>query len=420
MTACFLLRKFAPDAAPPSLTDLLTDTSNHTMASVARPAYATPRTDPIFGTALYRITDPGQPMINNPSRDWGDQPRIVYPRFHATNADDTLVYLTQNEGGGGSGGGTWVECSPPFEDVYSRSHPAGWVEGRWHNTDPRQMVYCTDTQLRRLYIGPGSPADNTTVLIKDFGALGYSGVTIGLFEGEQSRDSDVWPITATLAGAEVAFAYKISTDTISALITPDLIKPYGDGCNIITYDGQYMVVFFDDETFRTYSVATGTLVYTSTVEQQPSHYAMGRANNGDRVVVGGDRSDSGNIVMVNVVTGAVTEINAFSFCYHYSCANHDWNNSDSFGLGDYWPDSGNPLVNELVFHLFDDSGIARVGHIHRGAHIAYSHEVHPTMSRDGRYVFFKVEWEGSSSAGPVCAYAFDLSGMQIPGHGGWA
>lgn len=414
MTASLLSRKFAPDGAPPSLTNLLSDNSNHTMASVARPAYATPRTDPIFGTALWRVTDPGAAMVGNPSRTWGTLPRIVYPRFQAWNADGSLIYLTQNEGGSGSGGGTWLSGTPPFADVYSRSHPAGWVEGRWHDTDPDLMIYCTSTQLRSLNV----PA-NTTALIKDFSGLGYSAMTLGINEGEQSRDSDVWPITATLAGVEVVFAYKISTDTISALVTPGLFKAYGDGCNTISWDGARMVIFFDDETFRTYNVATGALIYTSTVEQQPSHYAMGRANNGDRVVVGGDRDDSGNVVLVNIDTGTVTEIWGQSFVYHYCTSNHDWNTSDSFGLGDYWQDSGNPLVNELVFHLFDGSGIARIGHIHKGTFIAYSNEVHATMSRDGRYVAFKVNWE-SASEEPVCVYIFDLSGMQIPGHGGWA
>lgn len=395
------------------LTNLLTDTTTRTMTTTARPAYLTPFADPVFGPIITRISgDPGTGMTGLSGRVWGSDVRPLYMRHSAWNIDESLIYLEYNDGDGGSSGGTWLD-GETYAPVYSRSRPASWVDGRWSGTDANTMIYITSTQMRSLNVSA-----NTTALIHDFSSL-YDSMMIGNYEGEPSRDTDVWPITARRISDDtiVCFAYKISTNTVSAVVVPNAYKAYGDGGNQITPDGTHMCIWFDDETFRTYRISDGALIYTSSVLQQPSHYAMAIDTNGtSQMAVGSERAATGNMVKVNALTGAVTTINNQSYAYHTTAANHQGANANKWIATDHWHDSGVPYVNEIVIVAMDGTVTGRICHMHRNTTIDYKTEPHPVLSPTGKRVLWNTTWDASGTT-PVGVYCADFRGFQLPGIG---
>lgn len=399
----------------PALINLITDVSPHTPPTgESRIAYNTPTADPTFGPIRKRITDSNAQILGMTAGFlWGDQIRHCYMRFQCQNFGETTIWIEGN--GSGYSGNIFLD-GQTYVPSLCQSRPSGWKEARWHDSDPNQMVYCTDTQIRT-----HNPFANTNALLHDFSPTYYN-VTFGNFEGEQSRDADYWPISALRHpdDHEMAFVYRRSTDQILCVVDVTGFKSFSDGSNTISPNGTYMTIVYNDESYRVYNIATGALVTTATELQKPSHYAMALNNNGDEMIVGGDRSagagGASHVIKRRLSDGTSSEITTHSFTYHTSAANHDRNDNDWIST-DYWPDSDNTnhiYVNEIIVPSMNGAVQGRLCHIQKGTTIAYEREPHTSISRSGKRCFFKSDWRGTVGTS-IDVYVVDWRAYRLAG-----
>ncbi len=387
------------------LTDLITDTVAHTPPTTdPLPDYLDPYIDPTFGTTLTRWTgDPGTDIAGFPGKKWGAVARSQYPKHSFWNSDGTLAYLEHNSGAGAYSGNIFLdgETGAP---VYCWDRPSGWIEARWDETDPTRMIYVTSSTIKYYDVTDGSSS-----AIHDFSGT-YSGLTIGMYEGEISWDSDIVPIQATRVsdGHPVCFAYKISTNTVLGVI--DLNSdPITDGGVNISPLGTYMVLGRDDGTIDVYTVA-GSFVINFPEDEKPSHYSFA-VESGIEYIVGGDRSAGGEVIKRRLSNGTTTVINEDSFTYHTSCRSHavgtEWISTD------YWPDSGSPYVSEIVVVAMDGSVVGRVCHTRKSSTISYDRETHGNIHPFGKMIAFQTDWGNGS--GPVVTMVADFRDRSLPG-----
>lgn len=413
----------------PALTPLIVDSAIHTMSSSSRPALRTPFTDPVFGTRITRITGDSGTLINsslNATAAWGSLKRHVYSRHQPWNADESLFWIETNSGSGAYGGNIFLNGQTYVPELLG-SRPSGWVEGLWHDTDPNLMIYVTDNSINRWNVRTG-----VTTLLHSWSGT-YNSMTLGNFGGEQSRDSDIWPIAANRVGTDnhyVVFAYKISTDSVLGLVDLTALAHAGidanpsntgprDIENYVSYNGTYMLVYFTDETSSLYNItgATGTLVrhrWAVSDQQRPSHGGMGIDLDGTTEVIYGRNAGSGSGRQSKTVlsTDVSTGFSPNAFSYH-TCArtNARWVSSD------FWPDSDNAnhiFVNEVGITSKTGTVYGRLCHIHKGTFIGYSNETHTCISPSGKRVAFKSSWQSATET-PVDVYISDFRGFYLPG-----
>ena len=132
------------DAASAGACPLVTDTEKYRSPDIPRPDYLTPYTDPTFGTALMRVTDPGQPIPNpngHPSLEnltWDDVARHRYSSFAAWNADSSLIAIPR-----GVSGILFLDGNS-YEPAFVADPPG---DVRWHPTLADLMIYVGKSEI---------------------------------------------------------------------------------------------------------------------------------------------------------------------------------------------------------------------------------------------------------------------------------
>jgi hypothetical protein len=413
----------------PALVNLITNTTSFSTPSVSLPAYRVALTDPTFGTRLVRVTgNVGTQILGMTAGNlWGNKKRARYNTQQAWNCDETLIYLDNNTGGGGYTGAIFLD-GQTYLPMYNFPLPSGCIELRWHATNPDKMIYCTDTQIRELTV-----STQATTLIRDFAGL-YHGITFGGFAGQPSRDGDIWPLAVrktTNSDHHTAVAYKRSTNAILGEVDIDVLgKPDvngdgspGDEVNISPL-GNYMYLYFDDETSSVYNI-NGTLVrnrWDAARTNNPSHYTMTLDGDGSEVTIGTNRAGSyppggGRLYKTEFNTDVQTIINTNSFGYHCSQTPITGTFANKWVGTDYWPDSGNPYVNEIVITAIDGTVRGRIGHLHKGTVIDYTFEIQSAMSPTGKRSIFHTPWEATTSTAETHVMVLDWRDFQLPGIG---
>lgn len=388
------------------LTPMITDDAIYAASADPLPDPFEPYTDNLLVPITRWTGVPGTQIGAFTGKLYGDVCRPQYPKHSFWNADMTLAYLEHNSGSGAYTGNIFVNGSTGVP-VYCWDRPSGWEEARWSEVDPDLMIAVIGDTISYYNVTTGVPS-----VIHDFNGT-YSDMTIGLYEGELSWDSDIVPIQATRDsdGHAVCFAFKISTDTVLGVIDLDGIEITDGGVSISPL-GTYMVRGNDDGTHDVHLV-NGTHVIHFAEDEKPSHYSFAVAG-GIEYMVGGDRSASGDLIKRRLSNGAATVIGPDAFTYHTSARSHDvvtlWISTD------FWPDSDNPngiYVSEIVIVAMDGSVVGRVCHTHKSGTIAYDRETQGIISPDGKMIAFHTDWGNGS--GPVVTFVADMNGFSCAG-----
>lgn len=374
------------------------DTSTVTVPSDSLPAYLTPYIDPQIGVRITRISDNGN-AITTVGSTWTADARQQYSSLSAWNSDESMLYLEY----GATSGRLFLD-GETYAPLYRRDTPSGFVEGRWHPTNPQVMLYTTGSALRSWNV-----VTDATSLVKTW--TGYSAVN-WRGESEMSDDGNITAMVATRTSDSdtVVIVYRISDDTILGTINvTDLSKAMSDGHAMISPDGDYVHLYFDDETSAIYTAA-GSLVYNITATQYPSHADVIKSG-GVQYVVGptrGDADGSGHIVRRLLTADTVVKICSSSYAYHTGSRNRggDW------CVNTYHGDSGLPYAGQITATRIDGARTYRICH-HRSTGTSYAHEPHGCASPSGKRVVFGSDW-GGGNGGAVHAFVADFRDFALP------
>lgn len=393
-------------------TALAVDTSAHTPPTVdARPAYLTPYTDPTYGVQITRITNDPSTTITGTADTWGDNVHQDYMRWSMWNADETMMVIRWNSGTGGSGNLVFLDGST-YAPLYVRTPPASGNEMRWDKLDATRLVWCNGTSLNYY-----TPSTNSSALIRSFTGT-YTGLTLNY--GETSYDNDIVPLTGTRTSDShvVAFAYKISTNTINTNIDiTALTKTLVGGTTTISPDGAYIYLYFTDDTSAVYTAA-GALVAAYSATKQPQNFSMVVDEYGEACAVGSNANVNGHVIKRRMSDGAIFEINPASFAYTTSASNWKVTNSitaPGWVVSDYYFDSGSPYVSELAISSLDGQMVGRIAHNQRGTNIDGENAPISNMSPTGKRIAFASTWRGSGTPSrPVGVYVADFRNFNMP------
>jgi hypothetical protein len=275
----------------PPATDkkLVADLATYKASSDPMPGYLAPYEDPSFGTLITRISDNGNP-INLVGGKWAENVYHQYSAVQAWNADESLLYLAF---AAADGGRVFLD-GETYAPVYNRSTPAGMDDARWSTVNPSILYYTTSNQQRAWDV----PA-NTTSLVHRF--TGFSTCRFGSYEGSQSNDDDIFPISSVRDndGHEIVHVYKKSTDTVLGTVDVTALgETMSDGAARISPDGDLLNLYFDwrnnAERQAVYTV-DGTQVYFSDTNQLPSH-ADWCKDGSTQIIVGSSSAGSGDVI----------------------------------------------------------------------------------------------------------------------------
>ncbi len=389
-------------ASPTSLTEisgltcnLKTDLNVYATPGNARPGYLQTTTDPVFGTKVTRITGDVGASIPTIGGNWGDVVRHHYSKDQPWNADQTLIYLDTNSAGPPD---LFLDGSS-YQPLFTRQRPYQ-SDIRWHNTNADVMIYVAGNVF-----GYWNVRTDVKSVVRTFS--GYSGFTLGGFEGNSSEDNTKVLIDGyDGSGNHVAFAY----DYVSNVKYPDVSESRAGiafSGGTISAKGQYLVVGDDDETSVVLDLQ-GNVVQRWPAGR-PSHFDMAIDANGDDVAVGvsKDNPDAGRVIKRRLRDGQVTVLTQGGWASHSSTRNallHGWAVSDYNQNNSAW----NPYVGEVDLISLAGNTVYRLAHHHNvGEDVDYESQTHATPSRDGLRVMFDSSW-GKSSFRPVSAYVVDL------------
>ncbi|RUV76014.1 MAG: hypothetical protein EOR30_17100 [Mesorhizobium sp.] len=389
-----------------SLTPMITDSAIYTPNADPMPDPFVPYTDDLLVPIMRWSGVPGTQIGSFTGKLYGDICRAQYPKHDFWNSNMALAYFEKNAGSGGYSGNIFVNGATG-EPVYCWDRPGGWEEARWSEVEPDLMIAVIGDAICHYDV-----TDGTYDVTHDFNGT-YSDMTIGLYEGELSWDSDIVPIQATRDsdGHEVCFAFKISTDTVLGVIDLDGIEITDGGVSISPL-GNYIVRGNDDGTHDIHLI-DGTHHLHFSEDEKPSHYSFA-VEGGIEYMVGGDRSASGDLIKRRLSNGTTTVIGPDAFTYHTSARSHDivtlWISTD------YWPDSDNAndiYVSQIVIVAMDGSVVGRVCFTHKSGTIEYDRETHGIISPDGKMIAFQTDWGNGS--GPVVTFVADMNNFSCAG-----
>ena len=187
---------------------LVEGVSKRPTSPLAKPGYLQSVTDPDFGTTITRITgDPGTP-IPVVGGTWSTLVYGNYPKDPAWNTDQSLLLLKHT---GNPAQAAWLFLNgQDYRVLFARRGPSG-VDARWHPTTPDVMLSVS---------ADGSVATwnvRTNLTTFKFRPSGYSGASLGNYEGNPSRDGRylVVQTTRNADGHLVAFAVDVDAGTKS-------------------------------------------------------------------------------------------------------------------------------------------------------------------------------------------------------------
>jgi hypothetical protein len=325
-----------------------------------------------------------------------------YPKDPAWNADQSLLLLKHT---GNPAQTAWLFLDgQDYRILFARRGPSG-VEARWHPTVPDIMLSVS---------ADGSVANwnvRTNLTTSKFRPSGYSGASLGNYEGNPSRDGRYLVVQATrnADGHLVAFAVDVDAATKS----PDIDLTASNITDLdwvsISPSGGYVVGYgvIDGVKQRTKVWRRDGTLVAYWQDYVLGHYDLGLDQSGNEIAFGevsrgpfarhyiARRLDTG---AVRDLTGPVTSFNGHATTR--AAARVGW------GYAATNDNAGYPLDGEIYAIKLDGSGtVQRYAH-HRSNNIDYDSAPLPTPSPDGRRVLFGSNW-GTASGRPMQAYVAD-------------
>ena len=363
------------------------------------PGYLEPSSDPVFGTAFVRVTDPGKELMAGISCN-PDYCRHRYSSAQAWNADQTLLVIQK-----GCPGLCFLD-GHSYRPLFQR-RVSGACE--WHPTDPAQMICVNETEIYRWLVHND---ERTTI----YAPAEYQKLEFGPGKNNLSRDGNRLVVRAANSSGElVAFAF----DVQSATKYPDIQLNRLEGSNnycTISPSGQH--VFCTQETPEDTDVAyvfglDGHQVQQFAEHHRPGHGDMTTDDDGSDVYVGISKSepDKYQVIKRRLSDGKVTVLTPRGSAQHASVRSINrpgWvfltysGSYERAGRG-----GATPFYGEIVALRLNGSGeIWRIVH-HRSAKFVYLSEAHASPSPDGSQVIWASNWGRPGE--PVAAYVARLS-----------
>lgn len=387
---------------------LVTDGSTKAILAVSRPAYLASYTDPIFGTAVTRITgDPGLPLsgLGFEGKTWGAVARHAYSKIAAWNADESLLVIANEKSPAGHEA-VFLD-GQTYRPLFTRPIRG---EKRWHPTRPEWMT-CTEGNELVIW----HPRDDRREVLAQF--PGYTRLSLGPGEGNLSWDGR-WVVVAATnpAGRRVAFVF----DCERRKKYPDLDV---DGIRLdwasISPLGNYIVIDADaftelEDNAQVYD-REGRKIGTLWAEYgRPSHYDLTVDEAGDEVAIGVSKSrpDNGRVIKRRLRDGVITVLTAGGYASHTSTRNirrPGWAYVTYHGHDGQWP----PYSDEVVAVKLDGSlTLERFAHLHT-VRKDYPTEAHAVPSPDGHRVLWASNWANPAGR-PIGTYVANARSLLAP------
>ena len=267
----------------------------HPMQALSKPAYLQSVIDPSFGTTIRRISD-AQP---------GENIRTMYSTVQAWNADETRLILYKRPG-------TGHILLDGFTYEFIRDldiNPTDIEQVFWHFEDP-DVLYYMDASTRELIRYNVSIDSKTSVADLRAMSACTEGMTGGNDAHTMSWDSDVFTFRC---GNSSAWAYRISTNTITEILVDDVAytapMPFPSGTQYYHRGSIYN--------------ADGTFKLNLDISSGAQHSSIGRddAGNDFYFAVSFAQSPSGGcvgeVIAYDPSTGDCTEIVGTGLGYAY-------------------------------------------------------------------------------------------------------
>ena len=366
-----------------------------------RPDYLQPVTDPVFGTSLTRITDPGRQLATGISCRQA-YCRHRYSSTQAWNSDQSLLVIAN---------GCYGLCfldGRTYKPLFHRS--IGDEDCKWHPTRSAVMICVSPTEIY-------SWAPQANVKATIYAPRDYSNLQFGPSKGNTSNDGNRLVVLATnRAGAPVAFAYDVAAKRKHADIElaslPGRIRSCG-----ISASGRFVACFHEThdgiEDAYVFTIEGARLQHW-TEHHRPGHGDMALDEDGSDIYVGISKADPDkwHVIKRRLEDGFVISLAASGYGVHASVRNINqpgWVFLSYEGAYDKVAGSRGrlPFYQEVVALRLDGSGeIRRIAQT-RNIRQDYYSETHASPSPDGSQVVWSSNW--GEPGGPVAAYVSRLT-----------
>jgi hypothetical protein len=365
------------------------------------PSYLERIVDPVLGTPIVRITEPGRRLLPDVTCDTA-YCRHRYSSTQAWNADQSLLVISK---------GCADLCflhGRTYEPLFARRVSQD-QDCKWHPTDPEKMV-CVH------HAGIALWTPRTNIWSPVFRPRGYRRVEFGPYKGNPSRDGSMIALRAQNGqGQLVAFAYNLDTGHKF----PDIPLTGLTGTNLyvtISASGRYVFVSqltADGKEPAYVFTVDGDLVQHWPEHHRPGHGDMAIDADGADIYVGISKSppDEFHIIKRRLDNGNVTVLAPYGDASHVSARNILWpgwvfvsyQGSFEHTFAQRYPA---PFYSEVVAIRIDGSGdIRRIAQA-RSVMREYLSEMHASPSPDGTRVIWASNW--GVAGGPISDYVADL------------
>jgi hypothetical protein len=401
-------------SSPARAINLITHHYPLTQPNVTKPQVGVAFTDPVFNTALVRLTDARSLKIPGIFPD--------YAKREAWNVDESLLLLRTGGGDARLYDGATYKFIKPLTDI-------GGEDVFWHSMNPSLILYNPDNTLYSYNIATDERKKIFT--FSDYAFANTRG------EGNLSRDGRWYAFVGQLYDAksgDVTFKDLLVFDLLTNQIASKMALPKIEDFEWVSISprGNFVVVDYADETAARYR---GVEVYDRNFKfiwQKPlgaGHSDLGIDANGDEVLVMDIYDSNKNVTTlkkIRLADGKETTLLEFSplFDQHISCRNEqrpEWCFISTFDFTGRLTDSAQTWLafeDEIFALKLDGSGeVQRIAHHYSrryspttpdSDHSNYFAEPHATVSRNGDRILFGGNWrENIVDETSVDAYVVD-------------
>ncbi|MCF6100421.1 hypothetical protein L2252_13520 [Mesorhizobium muleiense] len=370
------------------------------MPSMAQPGYLQTVTDPVFGTAFTRVTDPGYDMGEGMACS-KEYCRHRYSSTHAWNADQSFLLIAN-----GCSGMCFLD-GRTYQPLFHRPMDE---DCKWHPTNAAVMI-CVYADRVTLW----SPRDDVHSVV--YRPTNYTDLQFGPYKGNLSNDGRRLVLRARNASGElVAFPYDIEKRSKF----PDLFLgslPGKNGYCGISASGRFVVCFqtlpTGTETVHVFTEG-GREVQVWEEHHRPGHGDMIVDEDGRDVYIGISKAnpDKWHVIKRRLDDGKVTDLTPPGYATHASVRNvarPGWVFLSYEGSLAQVADNPGwaPFYQEIVALRTDGSGkVRRIVHTYNSRSDYYS-ESHASPSPDGSQVIWSSNWGRPGS--PVAAYVATIT-----------
>jgi hypothetical protein len=370
--------------------------------SLPMPGYLERLVDPVLGTPIVRITDPGRKLLPDATCD-ASHCRHRYSSTQAWNADQSLLVISK---------GCPDLCfldGQTYEPLFAR-RVSGHHDCKWHPTDPDKMICVHSTG-----IDFWAPRTNTWSAV--FRPAGYSQLEFGPYKGNPSRDGSMVALRARNAeGQLVAFAYHLDTERKF----PDILLSNLAAANLyvtISASGRYIFVSqltADGKEPAYVFTVDGVLVQYWPEHHRPGHGDMAIDADGADVYIGISKSppDEFHIIKRRLDDGKVVVLAPHGDASHVSARNIRW---PGWVFVSYQGSFEHTSAMRYPAHFYSEVIALRIdgsGQIRRIAQTRsimgeYLSEMHASSSPDGARVIWASNW--GVEGGPISDYVAHIA-----------